>query len=103
MKFLNETRILTNGIGVYTKLRMDALTILGSALDAVEPKKAIYDKVKVEGDKLHVEGRSYDLTRFKRIFLVGGGKAGGERTHLRRPPPLNAVSANQCSAALVAR
>ncbi len=76
MKFLNEDRILGNGAGVYAKLRGDALTILGLALDAVDPKKAIYDKVKVEGSDLYVDGETYDL-RFRRIFLVGGGKAGG--------------------------
>jgi len=76
VKFLNEDRILGNGAGVYVKLRGDALTILGSALDAVDPKKAIYDKVKVEGSELYVDGETYDL-RFRRIFLVGGGKAGG--------------------------
>lgn len=76
MKFLNEDRILTNEAGIYRKLRSDALSILGSALDAVDPRKAIYDHVKVEGSNLYVEGKTYDL-RFRRIFLVGGGKAGG--------------------------
>ena len=77
MKFLNEDRILSNGEGVYSKLRSDALTILGSALDAVDPKEAIYNKVKAKGSKLHVDGKTYDLARFRRVYLVGGGKAGG--------------------------
>jgi glycerate 2-kinase len=77
LKFLNEDHILANGIGVYTKLRGDALKILESALNAVDPKEAIYHKVKLKGDKLTVEGKTFDLTRFKRVFLVGGGKAGG--------------------------
>ncbi len=77
MKFLNEERILANGAGVYAKLRRDALAILGSALDAVNPREAIYNKVKVEGSKLTVEGKAYDLARFSRVYVVGGGKAGG--------------------------
>lgn len=77
MKFLNEDRILSNGKGVYSKLRSDALTILGSALDAVDPKEAIYNKVKAKGSKLHVDGKTYDLARFRLVYLVGGGKAGG--------------------------
>ena len=77
MKFLNEDHILSNGVGVYVKLRRDSLAILGSALDSVDPKQAIYNKVKVEGNKLTVEGKRYDLNRFRRIYLVGGGKAGG--------------------------
>jgi glycerate 2-kinase len=77
LKFLNEDCILANGVGVYAKLRSDALTILGSALDAVDPKEAIYHKVKVEENKLTTEGKTYDLNRFRQIYLVGGGKAGG--------------------------
>ena len=77
MKFLNEDRIETNGVGIYSKLRSAVLKILGSALDAVDPKEAIYNKVKVECSKLHVEDKTYDLTQFRRVYLVGGGKAGG--------------------------
>ncbi len=77
MRFLNGDRIIANGAGVYVKLRRDALDILASALDAVDPKQAIYDKVNVESGKLSVPGKTYDLKRFKRVFLVGGGKAGG--------------------------
>ncbi|MGD0804131.1 MAG: glycerate kinase [Candidatus Bathyarchaeia archaeon] len=77
MKFLNEDHILANGTGVYTKLRRDALKMLESALDSVDPKESIYNKVKVEEDKLTIEDKMYDLDRFKRVYLVGGGKAGG--------------------------
>lgn len=77
MRFLNGDRIIANGAGVYAKLRRDALDILASALDAVDPKQAIYDKVQLEGGVLSVPGKTYDLDRFRRIFLVGGGKAGG--------------------------
>jgi glycerate-2-kinase len=77
VKFLNEDHILANGVGVNLKLRRDALNILVSALDAVDPKQAIYNKVKVEGEKLIVDGKTYDLNRFYRIYLIGGGKAGG--------------------------
>ncbi len=37
-------------------------------------------KVKVKDGRLTVEGKTYDLTRFRRIYLVGGGKAGGSMT-----------------------
>jgi glycerate 2-kinase len=77
VKFLNEDRIVANGEGAYSKLRVDALKILESALDAVDPKQAIYKKVKVEGSILSVEGKKYDLALSRRIYLVGGGKAGG--------------------------
>jgi glycerate-2-kinase len=77
LKFLNEDEIIAKGSGVYRKLRLDALDILGSALDAVDPKKAILSKVSRVGDELRVGGEVYDLRRFRRVFVVGGGKAGG--------------------------
>ncbi|OGD58199.1 hypothetical protein A3K78_01130 [Candidatus Bathyarchaeota archaeon RBG_13_52_12] len=77
MKFLNEDIILANGEGIYGKLRRDALTILGSALDAVEPARAVHSKVKLRGHSLIVEDKTYDLNQIERIYLVGGGKAGG--------------------------
>lgn len=77
MKFLNEDDILANGQGVYLKLRRDALSILGSALDSVDPKKAVFDQVKRGGNMLHAGGVVYNLDKFRQVFLVGGGKAGG--------------------------
>ncbi len=77
MKFLNEDYLLNNGTDEYRKLRHDALEILGSALEAVDPKKAIFDKVKRDGNLLHAGGKTYNLNEFKRIFIIGGGKAGG--------------------------
>ena len=77
MKFLNEDTIIANGKGVYGGLRHDALTILGSALDAVEPARAVHKKVKLRGQSLRVEDKAYDLSRIEHVYLVGGGKAGG--------------------------
>jgi glycerate 2-kinase len=77
LKFLNGDEIIANGTGVYRKLRKDALDILDSALDAVDPKEAILRKVSRVGDVLLVGDTKYDLRRFKRVFVVGGGKAGG--------------------------
>ncbi len=51
--------------------------ILNAALDAVNPEKALAEKVRVLGDTLHVDDKRYDLTRYKRLFVVGAGKASG--------------------------
>jgi len=76
LKFLNGDEIIANGVGLYAMLRRDALDILGSAIDAVDPKKAILSKVSRVGDELIVDSTRYDLRRFRRVFVVGGGKAG---------------------------
>ena len=52
------------------------LDVLGAALAAVDPAEAIRQTVTCDADTLRVGERKYDLTRYKRIFVVGGGKAG---------------------------
>ena len=57
------------------RLRRDALGILRQALVAVDPYAAVKAHLRREGDILTVGGRSYDLGRIQRIFVVGAGKA----------------------------
>jgi len=57
--------------------RKRALEVLMTALRAVDPINAIERQVSLVGDVLHIGERTYDLTRHRRIFVVGGGKAGG--------------------------
>lgn len=62
------------------RMRHDACIILVSALKAVDPKAALLNALTLEGDVLHFEGGSIDLSKVNRIFVVGGGKAGGLMT-----------------------
>ena len=55
-----------------------ALQCLEQAVNAVEPKRLIKAKIKVKNDQLQVEGYTFDLGKFKHIYVVGGGKAGGK-------------------------
>jgi glycerate 2-kinase len=52
------------------------LQILEAALRAVDPAEAVRRFVRVEDETLIVADRRYDLGRFRRIFVVGAGKAG---------------------------
>lgn len=52
-----------------------ALQILEAALRAVDPAEAVRRFVGVEGSALVVAGRRYDLNRYRRILVVGAGKA----------------------------
>lgn len=56
--------------------RVAALEILGAALVAADPGEAVKRFLRLEGDRLQVAGRSYDLKAYERIIVVGGGKAG---------------------------
>jgi len=58
------------------RLREDASAIIQAALREVDPVRAIHHHLQRQGDWLAVDGRRYDLSRFERAFVVGGGKAG---------------------------
>jgi glycerate-2-kinase len=62
---------------LFRKFRSNACDILEAALEAVDPEKAIYNALKLEGELLRFEGGSIDLSTIKRIYVIGGGKAGG--------------------------
>jgi len=56
--------------------RLEHVTALcRAALAAVEPAAAVRRALRREGDVLFVAGRRYDLTAYRRVFIVGGGKA----------------------------
>jgi glycerate 2-kinase len=50
--------------------------ILAAALEAVDPAEAVRRSLHREGEKLAIGTRIYDLARFRRILVVGAGKAG---------------------------
>ncbi|HUW10381.1 MAG TPA: glycerate kinase [Anaerolineae bacterium] len=56
--------------------RQQAAEIMAAALEAVEPKAALHGHVRRQGTWLQVAEQRYDLAEFRRIFVVGGGKAG---------------------------
>jgi glycerate 2-kinase len=57
--------------------RDDALAIIEAGIDAVLPEKVIANTVKVDGDRLSVGGRTFDLSKYRHIYVAGGGKAAG--------------------------
>ena len=74
----NKDSLIGNpGDEVLQRLRHDACVILDSALRAVDPREAVLNALSLEGDVLSYEGGSVDLSRTKKIIVVGGGKAGG--------------------------
>jgi glycerate 2-kinase len=75
----NREKLIKNGeTPRIRKCRALALQCLERAVDAAEPKQLIKVKVKVENSYLQVEGYTFDLRKFKHVYVVGGGKASGE-------------------------
>jgi glycerate 2-kinase len=50
--------------------------IMEAALDAVDPAEAIHRHLRRQGNRLEVGVKCFDLRQYRRIFLVGAGKAG---------------------------
>ncbi|MEJ5357549.1 MAG: glycerate kinase [Desulfobacterales bacterium] len=58
------------------KLRNDALRIFQAALCAVDPEEAVKRHLRLSpGGRLEVGGKTWDLERFRRVLVVGAGKA----------------------------
>jgi hydroxypyruvate reductase len=54
-----------------------ARQVADAALAAVDPAVAIQHQVRLDGNRLTVAGRTYDLSQYRRILVVGAGKASG--------------------------
>jgi glycerate 2-kinase len=59
-----------------SEARWIAAEVMAAALAAVDPAQALHRHVRREGDRLQVDDRVYDLNRYRRIYVVGAGKAG---------------------------
>jgi hydroxypyruvate reductase len=57
--------------------RERALAVLSAALEAVDPVNAIQRQVFLSDETLRIGQRTYDLGRYRNIYVIGGGKAGG--------------------------
>lgn len=57
--------------------REQALAVLSAALEAVDPVKAIRRQVSLSDQTLGIGERTYDLGRYRHIYVIGGGKASG--------------------------
>jgi len=60
---------------VNRKAREIMLNVLESTLEAVDPKKVMESKIILTDNRLDVNEETLDMTGFKRVFVVGGGKA----------------------------
>ncbi len=56
-------------------LRTDVEQIYQAALTAADPYTSVLDKVTLRGEVLSVGGQGYSLNRYRRVHLLGAGKA----------------------------
>jgi len=75
---INEEELLGNAVlNEDREARRAILTILKAALCSVDPRVAITNHVRRTNNLLRIGNMTFDLDGFERIFVVGGGKAGG--------------------------
>jgi glycerate 2-kinase len=53
------------------------LPILSASLQAVDPIAAVKRHMSLDGDLLRIGERTYDLSQYRNIYVIGGGKASG--------------------------
>ncbi len=59
-----------------TRYREVLRRLMTAALEAVDPEKAVLANLQRRGNTLHIGDHAYDLAGIRRVFLIGGGKAG---------------------------
>lgn len=64
-----------------SELRKDIIEIFKASLKAVDPIIAVKRHVSLDGDILEVGERSYDLSNYSRIYLIGCGKAAASMSY----------------------
>src|SRR3989338_10809612 len=72
-----ERQIKNFDILATTPNRKMALEIAEAGLEAINTEKVVMSSVSLRGDILSVQGREFNLANFKRIKVVGFGKASG--------------------------
>ncbi|MEM2341314.1 MAG: glycerate kinase [Candidatus Bathyarchaeia archaeon] len=78
VKIKNKETLLSNALSdVDWKARKIVLDVVEKVMESVNPKALIYSKVRIFEEKLVIDNKSFDLRRFRRIFVIGGGKASG--------------------------
>lgn len=68
---IRDREVLVRGDG----RRSHALSIVEAGIDAVLPENVIRNTVEVDGDMLSVGGRTFDLSKYRHVYVAGGGKA----------------------------
>jgi glycerate-2-kinase len=74
----NKDQLARNGgTQLNQNARMLALKSLECALKAVDPRQIIKSKIRLKNSHLQVNDYSFNLKKFKDIYVIGGGKASG--------------------------
>jgi hydroxypyruvate reductase len=57
------------------QLRRDARKIFDAGIAAVDPVAAVKRHLRREGDTIEIAGQRYELSKYRRLYVIGAGKA----------------------------
>src|SRR5260370_41712061 len=72
-----RVRARTNRRSGLDKLHSDVLAAMDQALTAADPATIIRKHLRLDRQTLHADKLRFPLKAFRRIFVIGGGKASG--------------------------
>ncbi|MBD3197392.1 MAG: DUF4147 domain-containing protein [Candidatus Lokiarchaeota archaeon] len=79
MIFKNYSELLQDNLSEkQRKVRELALSCLEEAIKSVEPKNLLRKSLIIQNHTLNIQGNTLDLTKFSKIYIIGGGKASAE-------------------------
>ena len=61
-----------------TKTRKDALEIVNAGIEGVVVKPLMHREINISGNILKIKNNTWDLSKYKRIFVIGAGKASAD-------------------------
>ncbi len=75
----NREKLIENGQTSHIrKCRTVALECIEQAFNAADPVQLMKKKISLQKNNFQVEDCKFDLEKFKHIYVIGGGKAGGK-------------------------
>jgi glycerate-2-kinase len=74
----NKAQLVENGGTLLNKkARQHALQSLEHALEAADPRQLLKARLTLKGSKLKIDKHSFDLAKYRNLYVMGGGKASG--------------------------
>ncbi|MFX1379494.1 MAG: glycerate kinase [Promethearchaeota archaeon] len=79
MYIKNTSDVLTKELPkVQLRLREIGLKAISKAISAVQPKNLMKKSIHIDNNILFIKNDEYDLQKYEKIYLIGGGKATAE-------------------------
>lgn len=73
----NYNNLLKNASGRNKIARKYALQLIDAGINSILPRQVMRSFISLKKNVLNIKGKKFDLKKYKRFFVIGGGKASG--------------------------